>query len=199
MICVSSRQIASKGSMDDALCCRGSSCAATDCNYTPARRAGADPQRGKWATLLLNGLENSPTLYCRSKQRKIQLETESVQSELIDLKTCFLPQRASSRLVWCAFIWIFLSFMFQPECKIYFSELSAAFLSTSVSKEMPRTEVENRRWMVSEKEPGLTWKFKKKKKKRIQDEWLQDAWKACVGRWGLCLAALSCALFFFIS
>lgn len=47
MMCVVSRQIVSKGLMDAAICCYGSSCTATDCNYTPARKAGADPQRGK--------------------------------------------------------------------------------------------------------------------------------------------------------
>lgn len=47
MMCVCSRQIVSKGLMDAAICCYGSSCTATDCNYTPARKAGADPQRGK--------------------------------------------------------------------------------------------------------------------------------------------------------
>lgn len=76
IMCVCSRQIVSKGLMDTAVWCCGSSCTATDCNYTPARKAGADPQRGKWAphcwTPVLNGLENSPTSNWRSKLRQIQ-------------------------------------------------------------------------------------------------------------------------------
>ncbi len=63
--------------------CNSSSHATMYCNYTPARKAGADPWRSKWSTHnwtpLLNGLENGPALHCRYKGMS-EIETESQET-----------------------------------------------------------------------------------------------------------------------
>ena len=60
VVIVSLWQMKSKGSV----WCNSRSHTTIYCNYTPARKIGADPRQSKWSahnwTLLLNGLENSP-------------------------------------------------------------------------------------------------------------------------------------------
>lgn len=78
--------------------CNSSSHTTIYCNYTPARKAGADPQHSKWSmhnwTPLLNGLENS--IYkCmseeeaesegRSEETTVRVrESENLRHESID-------------------------------------------------------------------------------------------------------------------
>lgn len=73
-VCVSLWQIISKGSMDATqVWCNSSSHTAIYRNYTPARKARADPRHSKWSThdwtALLNDLENSLVLHRRYKRR----------------------------------------------------------------------------------------------------------------------------------
>lgn len=130
-------------------------------------------------------LGKQPDFKPRSKLRQIQWETESVKSGFIDL-TRFLSQKSESGVVQCFFFKftaLFIFFRSQVWLNVQSTLASCQLtLSASIWNEMPHAEVENRKWIISEKQRGSNME-------------LQGGWKACVGRWSLCIAALCCALY----